>query len=80
MNNEIIPLGPTEAITNGTISRKALVVTAETDLVITDLVFGYPASPANAGAVDAFTLLATRSLFNVKSMTFTGTATVIYNT
>jgi hypothetical protein len=49
-------------------------------LVITDLVFGYPASPANAGAVDAFTLLATRSLFNVKSMTFTGTATVIYNT
>lgn len=79
MNHQVIPLGVTETITNGTITdQEVLLLSAETELTVTDLVYQYPKTPANAGAVDAFTMAAGRHLFYVKSITFTGTATVIY--
>lgn len=80
MNSQIIPTGLSETITDGTITdKKVLVLTAETELVITGLVYQFPADPPNAAVVAAFTLPAGRSLFRVKSVTFTGTATAIYS-
>ena len=78
MNSNIIPQGPQETITDGAITHSAQVIFAETDLVITNLVYIFPANPANANVITGFTLKAGRYLFNVKSMTFTGTATVVY--
>lgn len=78
MNSSIIPQGPTETIAGGTMSRVALVVSAETDVVISAIIYDFPAAPPNASVVAAFTLKAGRNLFNVRSMTFTGTATAIY--
>lgn len=80
MTDNIIPVGPQETITNGSITtaRSARIVWAETDLVITGLTFQFQAAPAGTGAVNAFTLLAGRYLFDVKAMTFTGTATIMY--
>ena len=78
MNSDIIPQGPTETIVDGTVTREALLVYAETDLVITDLLYQFQADPPHANAVDAFTLAAGRYLPGVKSLTFTGTATIIY--
>lgn len=77
MNSKIIPNGPTETITNGTVAKVALLVMAETDIVISVIEFVRP-FPLNAHAVSAFTLKAGRHLFNVRSMTFTGTGTFIY--
>ena len=81
MNNQIIPQGSSETITDGTITNKeVMLLMAETDLAITGLVYAKQTDPANAAAVDAFTLKAGRHLFNIKSVIFTGTATVIYRT
>jgi len=79
MNSNIIPVGLTETVTNGTVT-KALLVEAETDLVISAITYKFPPTTANAGAVTAFTLKAGRHLFNVDSITFTGTTTVTYRT
>lgn len=78
MNNQIIPRGPQETITNGSIAKNILCIFAETDLVITALVYISQATPAHANVDNAFTLTAGRFLSHVKSLTFTGTATVIY--
>lgn len=77
-NSNIIPQGSQEVVVNGSLTQKALMVQAETDLAITALVFEFPASPPNAGVVDNFTLKAGSRLFHVKGMTFTGTASIIY--
>jgi hypothetical protein len=79
MNHDVIPQGPTETITDGTIQDGAMAVFAETDLVITNLAYQYPKTALGAGTpLTGFTLLAGRYLFYVKAMTFTGTATIIY--
>jgi len=78
MNSDIVPQGPTETVTNGTVDRNALMVFAETALVISEITYEFPASPANAGAVTAFTLPVGRVLCRVDRMVFTGTATFIY--
>jgi hypothetical protein len=79
MNSHIVPVGPTETITNGTIAGRPIeIVQAETDCVITSLIYQFPATPPNAGVVNAFTLKAGRYLFKVASLIFTGTATIIY--
>lgn len=78
MNNQIIPVGTQETITNGTVTKNILVIWAETDLVITNLIYVNQASPANAGAIAGFTLGAGRYLCHVTNITFTGTATVCY--
>lgn len=78
MNKQIIPTGPTEVITNGTVTANILIIEAITDLVITNLVFINPKQPANAGVDAAFTLPAGGHLFYVESLTFTGTAQVVY--
>lgn len=78
MNSNIVPNGPQETITNGVVDRPALLIYAETALVITDLIYMHPASPPATGVVNGFTLAAGRWLGRVASMTFTGTATVIY--
>ena len=79
MNSHVIPQGPQETITNGTLgARPTLILYAETDLVLTALIYEFQAAPANAGAIAAFTLKAGRYLYYVKSCAFTGTATVTY--
>lgn len=78
MNANIIPQGSQESITDGSLTAKALVVFAETDVVISNLVFRYPPSTPNDNNVDTFTLKAGRWLGHIESMDFTGTITVIY--
>lgn len=78
MNDQIIPTGTTETVTDTTINKDILVLTAETDVVISAVVYSFEAVPANAAKVSAFTLKAGRTLFRVRSITFSGTATVIY--
>lgn len=77
MNSNIIPVGPTETVTDGTITQPMQVVAAETDLTISAIVYQFPVT-GTTGAVSAFTLKAGRNLFNVKSITYVGTATLIY--
>jgi len=78
MNSNIIYLGPQETVVGGTITRPILIIHAESDLVITGLVYIHQAAPAAPGKVAAFTLGAGRYLTHVKGLTFTGTATIIY--
>ncbi len=78
MNSDILPQGPQETIVNGTINRPVLIVYAETNLVISNLVYEFQATPAHANAVAGFTLPAGRYLCYVKSCTITGTATIVY--
>lgn len=78
MNSDIIPNGLTETVTDGSITKPALLVYAETDVTIANLVYMNAVVPPNTGAVDAFILKAGRWLGRVKSMTFSGTATIIY--
>lgn len=78
MNSQIIPQGPAETVTNATLTKEALLIAAETDLVISAIEYSFPATPPNAAVVVAFTLKQGRTLFNVRTVTFTGTATVIY--
>lgn len=80
MNSQIIPTGPAETITDGTIAnRKVLMLTAHTELTITGLVYQTPATPPNAGVVAALTLAPGQSLFRLKAVVFTGTASVVYD-
>lgn len=78
MNSDIIPQGDTETVTDGAITRPVLLFTAETDCVISAIVYLLPADPPNPTKVTAFTLKTGRWLANVKSVAFTGTATAIY--
>lgn len=88
MNSNLIPLGPTETLvlTAQQVpaanavgdAREIQLLEAETDFVITAIAYRFPASPAHAQAVSAFTLKQGRHLFHVKSVTGTGTVTVIY--
>lgn len=77
MNSDVIPVGVTETVTTGTVTG-AILIEAETDLVISAITYKFPPTTANAAAVTAFTLKAGRHLFNVASIAFTGTATVTY--
>lgn len=78
MNSNIIPEGPTETITNGTVTKDTLLMMAETDLSITAIQYLFPATPATPVATSVFTLKAGRHLFNVATINFTGTATFYY--
>lgn len=79
MNHDVIPLGPTETVTDGN-AKGALALFAETDLVLSNLAYQY--TPGNTGntPLTGFTLKAGRYLFYVKNVDFTGTATIIYQT
>lgn len=78
MNNQIIPKGTSELITNGTIAKNTLVFHAVTDCDITNLVYIYPNATPNAGATNACTLKAGDHMFYLASFQFTGTGEVIY--
>lgn len=78
MNNQIIPTGPTEVLTDGDISKNVMVFEALTDCVITNLVFIQPPSPASGNITDSLTLKQGSHLFRIASLSFTGLANVIY--
>jgi len=80
MNSHIIPVGNQEAITDGTDVLGVLLLEAITAVVVTDITFLFPPTNANAAVVTAFTVPAGGHLFNIASITFTGTATVTYRT
>lgn len=76
MNSNIIPQGPREIVSGAHDIANALEITAHTDATISALVFIFPKTPANAGAVDTFTLKAGGKLHYVKSCHIT-TANVV---
>lgn len=80
MNNNIVPQGTTEVINDGAIvTKKVLMLKALTDLVLTNVVFQWPATPANANVQDAFTLPAGNWLGYLAGFELTtGIAHVIY--
>lgn len=82
MNSHIIPQGVTETCNGATILAAAntpiLLLLAHTDVVISAITYLHPPTTPNAGAISAFTLGAGGYLFNVKAITFTGTATLTY--
>lgn len=78
MNSNIIPAGPSEVINGGTISEDMVIVQAVTALVISTLVFNFPSTPTHVNKTVAFTLPAGQVLYRVASITFTGTAFVIF--
>lgn len=80
-NDNVIYQGPQEIIDNASpaaLTKNALVINALTDLVITNLVFMFPANPPAANVVNALTLKQGGFLFHVASATFSGTAAVTY--
>ena len=81
MNSNIIPVGATELLTDGTITAAdpILLIEAITDLVCTNVTPLFPKLAASRGTVvTAFTLKQGGHLFNLKTVTYTGTAAVIY--
>jgi hypothetical protein len=81
MNSNIIPLGATEFLTDGTITAAdpILLIEAITDLVCTNATPLFPKLAAGRGTVaTAFTLKQGGHLFNLKTITYTGTAAIIY--
>lgn len=79
MNSNIIPQGPIETVTDGSYTDKhILIIMAETDLTISNIVYKWEPNPAGTGKINAFTLKAGRFLPHVKTIAFTGTATVVH--
>jgi hypothetical protein len=79
MNSDIIPQGPSELVGVGSITREALFIKATAALTLTNVVFSFPATPANAAAATGCALPAGDALYNVKSCTIgAGAAYVVY--
>ncbi len=78
MNSNIIPQGPTECILDGTVTKNILVFRAVTDCSVTAMAFQFPAQPANPAAMTAVVLPAGTELYYLESITWEGTAHVIY--
>lgn len=63
----------------GDITREALIIKATSALTLTNVVFCFPATPANAAVATGCSLAVGDAIYNVKTCTITvGTAYVIY--
>lgn len=78
MNNDIIPLGPQETVNGGTVEGKILVFKAVDAVTVSNVVYTYEKTPPHANKITSFDLPVGGRLFRIKSITFTGAATITY--
>ena len=77
--NQGIPIGPQELVGAGSIAREILTLEAIGAVSLSNIVFMFPAAPANGAAVSSCSLAAMGRLYNIKSCTIvSGIIAVVY--